>query len=124
MFSRIAVIAALTAALACAGCAGDDPNVKRVEVEVVKKSAAVVQASRSSSRPEPVYSTSFAIRLAELALKESGVQDCERRNVAVSYLEGIYTVVFERPESHINTADYRVCIEAETSRIVLVDTGR
>jgi len=104
------------------GCAADDPSVVKVEVEVQKKSEAVV--ARGSSKPEPVYSTSFAIRLAELTLKERGVKDCMRRNVAVSYCDGIYTVTFERPTDKVQAKDYLVDIEAETSRIVRVDTGR
>lgn len=124
MFSRIAVIAFVIVALGLAGCSADDPNVKRVEVEVVKKSEAVAHQARPSSKPEPVYSTSFAIRLAELALRESGIRDCERRNVAVSYCDGVYTVTFERPESVVGAQDYRVHIEAETSRIVKLDLGQ
>ena len=103
-------------------CSADDSNIIRVEVEVQKKSESVV--ARHTGKPEPVYSTSFAIRLAELALKEQGVQDCQRRNVAVSYCDGFYTVTFERPPNKVQAKDYAVDIEAETSRIVKVDLGR
>lgn len=108
--------------LAWAGCSSDDPNVRRVEVEVVKKSQSEV--TKHTGKPEPVYSTSFAIRLAELALREQGVTDCQRRNVAVSYCDGIYTVTFERPEDRVMAKDYAVDIESDTSRIVRVDTGK
>lgn len=108
--------------LTSVGCSSDDPNVRRVEVEVVKKSQAV--SAQHTGKPEPVYSTSFAIRLAELALREQGVTDCQRRNVAVSYCDGIYTVTFERPPDKVVAKDYAVGIEAETSRIVRVDTGK
>ncbi len=112
----------LIACLTWAGCSSDDPNVKRVEVEVVKKSEAV--AVNHTGKPEPVYSTSFAIRLAELALKEQGVTDCGTRNVAVSFCDGIYTVTFERPSDRVMAKDYAVDIESDTSRIVRVDTGK
>ncbi len=113
---------AVALGLAVAACAGDEGRVKRVEVEVLTKSQA---ASRGAGgRPEPVYSTSFAIRLAELALKEAGAMDCHRRDVAVSYCDGVYTVTFERPPAKVMVKDYRVAIEADTSRILQVDLGR
>jgi hypothetical protein len=118
----MAAALALGLAAVGAGCAGDEGRVKRVEVEVLTKSQA---ASRGAGgKPEPVYSTSFAIRLAELALKEAGAMDCHRRDVTVSYCDGIYTVTFERPPAKVMAKDYRVAIEADTSRILQLDLGR
>jgi hypothetical protein len=67
------------------GCAapGEKPGtaVQRVETEV----------SSSKDRGEPIYSTSVAIRVAELLLRERGLS-YEDRSVMVSFCEGVYTV--------------------------------
>jgi len=70
---------------------------------------------------EPVYSTSLAISLAEVALRREGV-DYSERGVMVSYMEGVYTVVFEKPPSQAMGADFKVSIDAQTSRILKVKT--
>ncbi|MFN2164901.1 MAG: hypothetical protein ACK2U9_01415 [Anaerolineae bacterium] len=114
--------AALALALILPACASDDPQVKRVEVEVQTKGESL--AAGSGLAPEPVRSTSLAIRMAELALREKGVEDADRRTVAVSYCDGIYTVTFERPEDQVKARDYVVEIDAATSHIVKVDPGR
>ena len=122
---RLLPIVPIACALAWVGCAGDDPNVKgikRVEVEVQSKTESLIPSFTGKS--EPVYSTSFAMRLADLALREKGKRDHERRNVAVSYCDGIYTVTYERPENKVTAKDYVVDIDAGTSRILKVDSGR
>lgn len=103
-------------------CAGNKESIKRVEVDVQKKSQA--EASGFMGKPSPVYSTSFAIRLAELALKDRGITDCEKRSVAISFCDGVYSVTFERPEDVVFAKDYVVQISADTSRILSVDTGQ
>lgn len=90
-----------------------DVEVKSVETEVVK----------SRDRGEPIYSTSVAIRMAELILKERGLS-FEDRSVMVSFCEGVYTVTFERPTDQPTSFDYRVEIDADTSKILKVVTTR
>jgi len=70
---------------------------------------------------DPVYSTSYAIELAKLALKESGVE-CEARGVQVTYFEGVYTVCFPRPDDQMSAADYKVDINETDSRILKIVT--
>ncbi len=113
---------ALTLCGLVCGCAQESTNVKRVEVDVQKKSQA--EANGFMGKPSPVYSTSFAIHLAELALKERGIMDCSRRSVAVSYCDGVYSVTFEKPEDVVLAKDYIVEINADTSRIMNVDAGQ
>ena len=119
---RLLPILAIACSLAWAACASDDPNIKRVEVEVQSKTESLVPSF--TGKPEPVYSTSFAMRLADLALREKGMRDHERRNVAVSFCDGIYTVTYERPQNMVTAKDYVVAIDAGTSRILKVDSGR
>lgn len=88
-------------------------EVRSIETEVVK----------SQGRGEPIYSTSVAIRMAELILKERGLS-FDDRSVLVSFCEGIYTVTFERPSDQPASCDYRVEIDAETSKILKVVTTR
>jgi hypothetical protein len=90
-----------------------DVEIKSVETEVVE----------SNSRGEPIYSTSVAIRMAELLLKERGLS-FEDRSVMVSFCEGVYTVTFERPADQPTNCDYRVEIDADTSKILKVVTTR
>ena len=90
-----------------------DVEVKSVETEVVK----------SKDGGEPIYSTSVAIRMAELILKERGLS-FEDRSVMVSFCEGVYTVTFERPTDQPTSCDYRVEIDADTSKILKVVTTR
>lgn len=90
-----------------------DVEVKSVETEVVK----------SKNRGEPIYSTSVAIRMAELILKERGLS-FEDRSVMVSFCEGVYTVTFERPVDQPTSCDYRIEIDADTSKILKVVTTR
>ena len=72
---------------------------------------------------EPIYSTSVAIRLAELALKREGV-DFSDRGVLVSFCEGVYTVTFEKPGNDISAIDFVVNIDADTSKVIKVVTSR
>jgi ribosome biogenesis SPOUT family RNA methylase Rps3 len=90
-----------------------DVEVKSVETEVVK----------SRDRGEPIYSTSVAIRMAELILKERGLS-FDDRSVLVSFCEGIYTVTFEKPSDQPASCDYKVEIDADTSKILKVVTTR
>lgn len=103
--------------LVLGGCsaAADKPGVevRRVETEVVK----------SQDRGEPIYSTSVAIRMAELILKERGLS-FDDRSVLVSFCEGVYTVTFERPSDQPASCDYRVEIDAGNSKILKVVTTR
>jgi hypothetical protein len=103
--------------LALGGCSAvaekSDTEVQRIETEVVK----------SQDRGEPIYSTSVAIRMAELILKERGLS-FDDRSVLVSFCEGVYTVTFERPSGQPASCDYRVEIDAENSRILKVVTTR
>jgi hypothetical protein len=122
---RLLPIALIACATAWAACASDVPNVKgvkRVEVEVQSKTESLV--SSFTGKSESVYAASFAIRLADLALREKGLRDYARRNVVVSYCDGIYTVTYERPEDKMTAKDYVVDIDAGTSRILKVDSGR
>lgn len=98
------------------GCAGAPPN-----PDVVEKSV-VARAGKSKYDGEPVTSSSIAIYLAELALREKGVEGGDR-NVMVSFCDGIYTVTFERPPEKVLDHDYVVSIDAATSRVVEVVTG-
>jgi ribosome biogenesis SPOUT family RNA methylase Rps3 len=90
-----------------------DVEVKSVDTEVVK----------SQNRGEPIYSTSVAIRMAELILKERGLS-FEERSVMVSFCEGVYTVTFEKPADQTTSCDYQVEIDADTSKILKVVTSR
>lgn len=103
--------------LALGGCsaAADKPGVEvqRIETEVVK----------SQGGGEPIYSTSVAIRMAELILKERGLS-FDDRSVLVSFCEGVYTVTFEKPSDQPAGCDYRVEINAENSKILKVVTTR
>ncbi|RLB57708.1 MAG: hypothetical protein DRI34_06970, partial [Deltaproteobacteria bacterium] len=65
------------------GCAGAPPN-----PDVVEKSV-VARAGKSKYDGEPVTSSSIAIYLAELALREKGVEGGDR-NVMVSFCDGIF----------------------------------
>ncbi len=104
------------------GCSHESQSIKRVEVDVQTKTQS--EARGLLGKPTPVYSTSFAIRLAELALKERGVVDCDKRSVAISFCDGVYSVTFEKPEDSVFSKDYVVDINADTSRIIRVDTGK
>ena len=99
------------------GCAapGEKPGtaVQRVEMEV----------SSPKDKGEPIYSTSVAIRMAELLLRERGLS-CESRSVMVSFCEGVYTVTFEKPPDEPMNCDYRVEIDANTSKVLKVVTTR
>ena len=88
-------------------------QVQSIETEVVK----------SKDKGEPIYSTSVAIRMAELIMKERGLS-FEDRSVLVSFCEGVYTVTFERPSDQPASCDYRVEIDADTSKILKVVTTR
>ena len=77
----------------------------------------------SNSQTEPVYSTSVAIRLAELTLKQMGI-DSKERAVAVSYCDGMYTVTFRRPPEMVMAKDFVIDIDADTSRIIRVEAGQ
>ncbi len=99
-------------------------------VDVMSKSDAVAQSPdgknleenrRGNTKGEPVTSTSFAIRLAELALRERGLDPAER-SVAVSFGEDNYSVTYERPMDSVTARDWVVSIEATTSRILQVKT--
>jgi hypothetical protein len=100
-----------------AGCSAPQENpdveVKSVETEVIK----------SGDRGVPIYSTSVAIRMAELILKERGLS-FDDRSVLVSFCEGIYTVTFEKPSDQPIGCDYKVEIDADTSKILKVVTTR
>jgi hypothetical protein len=85
--------------------------------------SAGVEAGGSKQKGEPIYSTSVAIRMAELILRERGLF-YEDRSVLVSFCEGIYTVVFERPSGETMSCDYKVEIDANTSKILKVVTTR
>lgn len=99
------------------GCAapGEKPGtaVQHVEMEV----------SSSKDRGEPIYSTSVTIRMAELLLRERGLS-YEDRSVMVSFCEGVYTVIFEKPPDETISCDYKVEIDADTSKILKVVTTR
>jgi hypothetical protein len=113
--TRFLWFALLSLALGCCSAPAEKPDVEvhSVETEVVK----------SQDRGEPIYSTSVAIRMAELILKERGLS-FDDRSVLVSFCEGIYTVTFERPSDQPASSDYRVEIDAETSKILKVVTKR
>ena len=100
--------------LACA-TTQEDPDVVKMTVE------REVQDHKSSG--EPIYSTSVAIYLAELALKREGV-DFKDRNMAVSFCDGVYTVTFEKPHDRPLTCDYTVAINANNSEIIDVVTEK
>jgi hypothetical protein len=140
----------LLAAAALVGCGGPrharlvleddefeaalDPDATRrqsVVPEVAKKTVAragsanpVAVPGGSGKAGDPVYSTSFAIELAKLALVESGVpaQECEARGVQVTYFEGVYTVCFPRPDDQMSAEDYKVLIAERDSRILKIIT--
>ena len=120
--SRSLFVFVLCCSFWVSACADESQSIKKVEVDVQKKSQA--EAGGFMGKPSPVYSTSFAIRLAELALKERGVMDCEKRSVAISFCDGVYSVTFERPDDVVFAKDYVVEISADTSRIIRIDTGR
>jgi hypothetical protein len=100
-------------------CSSGPSAVKSVEVAVQKKTTAVT--SRPGAKPEPVYSTSFAVRLAELALVEHGIQR-RGRQAQVSFMDGIYSILFVRPHSRPMDRDIEVEIDARNSRILNVTT--
>ena len=116
--------------LSLAACATVDDGFTSHHVDVMSKSDAVAESpegknlddkNRGGFVGEPVTSTSFAIRLAELALKERGLDPSER-SVAVSFCEDNYTVTYERPVDQALERDWVVCIEASSSRILSVKT--
>lgn len=109
---RLALLSFLLTGCSASGEKPDAP-VQRVETEVVK----------SRDKGEPIYSTSVAIRMAELIMKERGLS-FDDRSVLVSFCEGIYTVTFERPPDQPASCDYQVKIDAETSKILKVVTTR
>lgn len=99
-------------------------------VDVMKKTDEVAQSPdgkyleknrRGNIKGEPVTSTSFAIRLAELALRERGLDPSER-SVTVSFCDDNYSVTYERPMDSALARDWVVCIEATTSCILQVKT--
>ena len=111
-----------------AGCAGPaEEGYTSVEMKVERKNTETdknqVVAQLRDLKPEPVYSTSVAINLAELAMKGAGV-DFKRRNVAVSFCDGVYTVTFERPETDAISCDFTVDIDANSSRVLKVVTAK
>ena len=99
------------------GCAatGEKPDtaVQRIEMEV----------NSPKDKGEPIYSTSVAIRMAELLLRERGLS-YEDRSVMVSFCEGVYTVTFEKPPDEPMSCDYQVEIDADTSKVLKVTTTR
>jgi hypothetical protein len=99
------------------GCAAPQEkattDVRRIEAEVVS----------SKNKGEPIYSTSVAIRMAELIMKERGLS-YQDRSVMVSFCEGVYTVTFEKPSDETTSCDYKVEIDADTSKILKVVTTR
>ncbi len=108
-----------------------DPDATRtrsVTPEISRRSEAepgapnpVPAAGGSGRAGDPVYSTSFAIELARLTLREAGVE-CEERGVQVTYFEGVYTVCFPRPEGDRHAADYTVDIRETDSRVLKIVT--
>ena len=116
-----------------AACATDDAakdGFVSHHVDVMSKSDAVAQSPegkyleesrRGHVKGEPVTSTSFAIRLAELVLRERGLDPSER-SVLVSFCDDNYSVTYERPLDSALARDWVVCIEATTSRIMHVKT--
>lgn len=92
-----------------------------VNPDLIREESQVAEAGKHLKEGEPVESTSMAIFLAELALKEKGV-DFGDRNVTVSFCDGVYTVVFEKKPEQVTACDYLVQIEAASSRIVKVVT--
>jgi adenine C2-methylase RlmN of 23S rRNA A2503 and tRNA A37 len=97
------------------GCATND-DMGVVTPEIQSKVAA-------TSTGEPIYSTSMAMRLAELALREEGVSYSER-NMMVSFCDNVYTVTFEKKPDDIKGCDFTVDIDANTSKILKVVTKR
>ena len=89
----------------------------------VSRSKRSTESVLSSDQTEPVYSTSVAIRLAELTLKQMGI-DSKERTVLVSFCDGLYTVTFQRPPEMVMAKDFVIDIDADTSRIIRVQAGQ
>jgi hypothetical protein len=102
-------------AVLTAGCAAGDEAI-RVTPETQTRVAAAVSG-------EPIYSTSIAIYLAELALRDKGVT-YENRNMSVSFCDNVYTVVFEKDSADVQGCDYTIKINANNSKIISVVTMR
>jgi len=98
-----------------AGCAAGDST-----VQVTPETQTRVAAAASG---EPIYSTSIAIYLAELALRDKGMT-YENRNMSVSFCDNIYTVVFEKDPGDVRGCDYTIMINANNSKILSVITMR
>jgi hypothetical protein len=74
-------------------------------------------------KPQPIYSTSLAINMAELAVRNAG-KKVEDRNVKVSFCDGVYSVVFEKHSKDMMDCDYLVDIDAGTSRVLKIVTSK
>jgi hypothetical protein len=116
------VLIALSLLAVCACSKPADPNVIRVDPEVVPRNYSSAPAA-TAGKPEPIYSTTLVIQLAELALKDRGVNIADR-SVAVSFIDGVYTVTFAAPSDDATAVDYKVEVSAGTSKILKVQTTR
>lgn len=113
IFASLGLAAGL--ALLLTACAGGGDTI-RITPQTQSKVAA-------ASSGEPIYSTSIAIYLAELALRDKGVS-YENRNMSVSFCDNVYTVVFEKDPSDVKGCDYTIKINANNSKIMSVVTMR